>query len=630
MSNRRLSQPYSVDPIDPDEELSAEIINERLERIQTDFEALFQQNVNADSLLSDEFNDLLGGFSDGYLINDSGLSTGPLSIQAVPIPVIDGGTGLIVYAVGDLLYASATTTLAKLAVGAAGKIIRSNGTLPVYSTFTIPDTYAVGDLLYGSATNVLSALADVAAGSYLRSGGVTTAPVWSTLTLPNAATTGDILYASAANVLSMLADVATGNALISGGIGVAPAWGKIGLTTHVSGILPIANGGTNSSTALSGSSIVVSNGSALIQGAAGTTSTVLHGDAAGAPTYGQVALASEVSGDLPFANFVQASAASRLVGRGSAAGAGDFQEITLGTGLSMSGTALSATATGTVDTTGTPANNQLAIFTDADTIEGDANLTWDGTTFAIGTTGPHGIGGGGTATVLLHIRGSFAPGSGSPIYGILSEPALTLPINAEGRWSQYGGTVIKAGSGTHPQVSTLRLDPVGLTSGTAAITTASNLHIPSAPTIGTNNYAIQVDGGVSKFGGQILGIVGTAGAPSFCSSGDQNTGLYFNDADSLFVSTGGSAALQIDGSNNLRIAGSAPGTDGTHVLVIPNGTVPSTSPADKIQIFSVDISAGNASLGLRTETAVQSAATVSDRYLNIHVNGTTYKLLLST
>lgn len=30
-----------------------------------------------------------------------------------------------------------------------------------------------------------------------------------------------------------------------------------------------------------------------------------------------------------------------------------------------------------VDTTGTPANNQIAIWTDVDTLEGDSNLTWD-------------------------------------------------------------------------------------------------------------------------------------------------------------------------------------------------------------------------------------------------------------
>ena len=55
---------------------------------------------------------------------------------------------------------------------------------------------------------------------------------------------GDLLYASAATTLAKLADVAAGNALISGGVGVAPAWGKIGLPTHITGTLPIGNGGT--------------------------------------------------------------------------------------------------------------------------------------------------------------------------------------------------------------------------------------------------------------------------------------------------------------------------------------------------------------------------------------------------
>lgn len=57
-------------------------------------------------------------------------------------------------------------------------------------------------------------------------------------------TVGDILYANTASTLARLADVATGNALISGGVGVAPSWGKIGLTTHITGTLGIANGGT--------------------------------------------------------------------------------------------------------------------------------------------------------------------------------------------------------------------------------------------------------------------------------------------------------------------------------------------------------------------------------------------------
>lgn len=84
---------------------------------------------------------------------------------------------------------------------------------------------------------------------------------------------GDLIYASAIGVLSKLADVATGDALISGGVGVAPSYGKVGLTTHVSGTLPVANGGTNASTASITSFNNITGYTA--SGATGTTSTNL-------------------------------------------------------------------------------------------------------------------------------------------------------------------------------------------------------------------------------------------------------------------------------------------------------------------------------------------------------------------
>lgn len=60
----------------------------------------------------------------------------------------------------------------------------------------------------------------------------------------NTYTRGDIVFASATNILSGLPDIATGNALLSGGVGNIPTWGKIDLTTHITGVLPVANGGT--------------------------------------------------------------------------------------------------------------------------------------------------------------------------------------------------------------------------------------------------------------------------------------------------------------------------------------------------------------------------------------------------
>lgn len=59
---------------------------------------------------------------------------------------------------------------------------------------------------------------------------------------------GDILYANTTTTLAKLADVATGNVLLSGGVGVAPSWGKVSASGAITGVLPIANGGTNTDT----------------------------------------------------------------------------------------------------------------------------------------------------------------------------------------------------------------------------------------------------------------------------------------------------------------------------------------------------------------------------------------------
>jgi hypothetical protein len=55
--------------------------------------------------------------------------------------------------------------------------------------------------------------------------------------------TGDLIFATGSSALGKLSAASTGNALLSG---TSPAWGKIGLGTHVSGNLPVANlnGGT--------------------------------------------------------------------------------------------------------------------------------------------------------------------------------------------------------------------------------------------------------------------------------------------------------------------------------------------------------------------------------------------------
>lgn len=166
------------------------------------------------------------------------------------IGVAQGGTGLASYTVGDLIYASGTTTLSKLAAVSANSFLRTTGVTaaPAWSATKWPNAAAAGDLLYASGTNQYANLAAVAAGSFLRSAGVTTAPVWSTTTIPNSSTTGDLLYASAANTYSNLAAVGVGRVLSSAGTGTAPVWLTNPLSTTYEVSTAFIGPGTESST----------------------------------------------------------------------------------------------------------------------------------------------------------------------------------------------------------------------------------------------------------------------------------------------------------------------------------------------------------------------------------------------
>jgi hypothetical protein len=115
-----------------------------------------------------------------------------------------------------------------------------------------------------------------------------------------APTTGDIVYTNGSGILTPIAIGSLNQVLAVGGSSI-PGW-VTQSTSNLTGVLPIANGGTNSSTALSGSSIMTSNGTSIIQGSAGTTTTVLHGNAAGVPTYSAVSLTADVTGVLPVVN----------------------------------------------------------------------------------------------------------------------------------------------------------------------------------------------------------------------------------------------------------------------------------------------------------------------------------------
>ena len=221
--------------------------------------------------------------------------TGLLKGNGTAISAATAGTDYLTPTTGVTTFSGNSTGLTP-STATSGAITLA-GTLAVANGGTNITTYAIGDLIYASTVGVLSKLADVATGNSLISGGVGVAPsygkvgltthVSGTLPVANGGTNitsytiGDIVYASTAGILSRLADVATGSAIISGGVGVAPSYGKVGLTTHISGVLPVANGGTGLSSGTSGGVLAFTATGTIASSTALAASALVIGGGAG-------------------------------------------------------------------------------------------------------------------------------------------------------------------------------------------------------------------------------------------------------------------------------------------------------------------------------------------------------------
>ena len=109
-----------------------------------------------------------------------------------------------------------------------------------------------------------------------------------------------------------------------------------------------------------------------------------------------------------------------------------------------------------------------------------------------------------------------------------------------------------------------------------------------------------------------------------------NQGFVFSHSSNKGVSY--TDAMILNGNNNLGLGTSTFGSSAIKVMAIGSGTAPTTGPADTIQIYSSDLSAGNTMLSIFTEgTTVNANATAAATHrIAIRVNGTVYYLLANT
>ena len=259
------------------------------------------------------------------------LAAGSLASGFTAVSAPLGGTGQTSYAVGDILYANTTTSLAKLADVAVGNALISggvgsapsygkiglathvNGTLPIANGGTNGSaTPTAGAVAYGTG----SAYGFSSAGSSGQAllSGATGAPTWGTLgiaaggtgetsrqaamnALAGAVTSGQYLRGDGTNVVMsaiQAADVPTLNQNTTGSAATlttartiqtnlastaaASFNGSANITPGVTGTLPVANGGTGRST-LTANNVILGNGTTAVNFVApGTSGNVLTSD----------------------------------------------------------------------------------------------------------------------------------------------------------------------------------------------------------------------------------------------------------------------------------------------------------------------------------------------------------------
>ena len=259
-------------------------------------------------------------------------------------------------------------------------------------------------------------------------------------------------------------------------------------------------------------------------------------------TRGLIDLATDVTGDLPLANLAQSSAASKLLGRGSASGAGDFEEITLGSGLSMSGTTLSAT--------GGSATTDNRLYTADDTWTNPSPSTPKRVFVRlVGAGGGGGSGRKGAAGSVRCGGGGGAGGNVVEMWLLTTDLASTVSV-----------TVGAGGTGGAAQTTNSNNGNAGAKGGDTVF--ASTTATGGNGGAGGTNATGAAGTGVSS--GSIISLTfanGLSGGSASTTGGAGNSG----STSAVFLPTGGGAGGGIT-SGNAASNGGAGGNSGNSAI----------------------------------------------------------------
>lgn len=276
-------------------------------------------------------------------------------------------------------------------------------------------------------------------------------------------------------------------------------------------------------------------------------------------------------------------ATSRLLGR-TTAGSGAVEEISIGSGLTLSGGTLASTGGGiTVGTTPVTSGTVGRIFFQGtgDVVQQDSTLFWDNTNKRLG------VGATPASTVRLDVRAQGALSTDIAFRVRNSADTVTL-LDFQGT-----GNLITRHNGSGSSLGLFhRTDTTGfsLTTGTSGYGTGTGVEVQ-----GGSIWVLDNGSRTVQF------------SRSYYISGNDNWQIFNVGDNSGFrgltfgLDAANDPAFVIKKEKNVGINTSLFGTNAVHVFGIKNGTAPSSSPTDIFQLYSADITAGNAAPHFRTE-----------------------------
>jgi hypothetical protein len=355
-------------------------------------------------------------------------------------------------------------------------------------------------------------------------------------------TVGDLLYANSPTTLARLADSASGNALLSGGVGVPAGWGKVGLATHVTGVLSLPNGGTGAGTpaaARTNMGAAASGANNDITSLSGLTTPI-------SPAQGGVGITSYALGDLLYAS------GSSTLSRRAAGAAG--QVLTVAGGFPAW---TNANAHNHFGQNWNAAAIDGLFIQNSSVADGSSALTGSSTATNIGTgakygvfgqsLSPNGVGVQGTAFgttgFSTGVGGESVSPDGTGVYGLGSAGSGT-PIGV------YGEALSTNGIGVYGLGSAVSGVPVGVY-GVSSSPNGYGLYTPNRLFVGDVSFF--ADHISLQTSARLFANNGTFASPAISFTASPGAGLYSPGVNILGFSTAGVERMRIAADGKVGI-----------------------------------------------------------------------------